>query len=114
LSGERSTKTAHSQSNVSCSATRSAQKAPVRRQIHDHLRDAQRQHLGIRKGAAARSCTLVEEIVRPEEHTHQQQLEVGVHNSALRVDGWVSSADFELFITGPSARTTTHIAESII
>jgi hypothetical protein len=56
----------------------------------------------------------VEEIFRPEEHTHQQQLEVGVHNSALRVDGWVSSADFELFITGPSARTTTHIAESII
>jgi hypothetical protein len=114
LSGERSAKTAHSQSNVSCSATRSAQKAPVRRQIHDHLRDAERQHLRIGEAPLGVLAGIGKEIVRRAEHTYQQQLEVGVHYSALRVDDWVSSADFELFLEVPSPRPATHIAESII
>ena len=48
-------------------------------------------------------------------NTDQQQLEVGVHGCGpSRVDDWVSSVDFELFVMDPAPRPATYTAESII
>jgi hypothetical protein len=90
------------------------QEAPVGRLVDDHLCHAERQHLGVREPPLGVLRRVGKEIIRRAEHTYQQQLEVGVHNSALPVDVTVSNADFELFVTDPSSPTATYVAESII
>jgi hypothetical protein len=46
--------------------------------------------------------------------TYQQQLEVGVHNSDIRVDVTISSLDSDPLVTDPSPTATHSIAEPII
>jgi hypothetical protein len=92
-----------------------AQKPAIRRLIHDHLGHAQGQHLGIGEPSARVGHGLGKKIVRSTEHTDQQQLEVGVHRTALSVGEWGFSADFELLCYVPAIRPTAPGAvESII
>jgi hypothetical protein len=94
---------------------RGPQEAPVGGLVHDHLRDTQRQHLSVCELALRVLGRLRQEVVRRAVNTDQQQLEVGVHRSGpSRVDDWVSSADFELFVTDPAPPTAAYTAESII
>ncbi len=78
-----------------------AQKAAVARDPHQHLGNAERDHLGIGQLAAGVARGLGQEIVGRAVDTDAQQVEVGVHRG-LQVDGAVSTADFGLPSPGPS------------
>jgi hypothetical protein len=75
------------------------EKLAVRRDIHDRLRDSERD--------------VGQEIVSGGEHRDQQQVEVGEHRGPLRVDADnVSTADFDPVAT--SSYSTRHHVESTI
>ena len=77
------------------------QKAPVARNAHDRLGDAERDHLGVRDAAAGVACGSGQEIVRRAINGGAESVEVGVH-----VASWstvpLDTADFGLSALCPS------------
>ncbi len=92
-------------------AARGAQKTAVGRDPHQHLGNAERDHLGVTQPAARVRFALRQQVVSRAVDTDQKQVEVGVHRG-LRVDGAVNTADFGLPLSVP--RATAEAVASII
>jgi len=90
------------------------QKAPVRRDAHDRLGDAQRHDLRVCDASLGVLSPLRQEIVGRDVNGNQQQVEVGVHRGPLRVGGWLlSTADFDPAAQKPPVSAALAV-ESII
>jgi len=87
------------------------QKAPVRRDPHDRLRDTERNQLRVCDPPASVSRLLRQEIVRRAINGNAESVEVGVHRG-LQVDGVLDTADFGLSAKNPP-NTATAVESTI-
>lgn len=88
------------------------EKAPVRRDTHDRLGDAEGDQLGVRDQSAGVGAPLGQEIIGRAINGDAESVEVGVHRG-LRVDGAVlGTADFDL--SAPNPVSTVISVESLI
>src|SRR5579871_3436890 len=87
------------------------EEAPIARDPHDRLRNAERDDLRVRDPSPGVPGPLGQEIVRRAINDGAESVEVGVHRG-LQVDGALDTADFGLSATNPS--NTANTVESTI
>src|SRR5256886_566585 len=73
----------------------------IRRDAHDRLRDAERNHLRVGQSATGVSLASRQEIVATAINRDQQQVEVGEHRGPLGSTARIGTADFDLTAAGP-------------
>lgn len=74
---------------------RDREKLAVRRDVHDRLRNSERDDLRIGHAAPGVSCPIGQEIVSGNEHRDKQQVEVGEHRGPQGRRRKLSTADFD-------------------
>jgi hypothetical protein len=92
-------------------AVREAQEAPVGRDAHDRLGDAEGDDLGVREPAAGIGSGLWQEVVGCAIDDGAESVEVGVHRG-LRADGVFGTVGFGL--SALLSLGTVNLVESII
>ncbi len=93
--------------------TGDGEKAPVRRDAHDRLRDAQRDDLRVCDSSRRVRLPVRQEIVGGAEHRREQQVEVGVHRGPHRSAMRVSTADFDPAAAKSSTNTGSPVESTI-